>query len=114
MKKFIAGMLIGAVISGGSAYAGRLITSKDIKNRTLKFEDLSGSVVDTSTLMGVFSGSGPAMDAWTPPNGGQAYADPSAATHLSPSLSLSAGDWVAEWTPENAVEGTRVTVTLYV
>jgi hypothetical protein len=44
MRRFVAGLVVGAVIASGSAYAARQITSRDIKNGTIKSVDLSEGI----------------------------------------------------------------------
>jgi hypothetical protein len=44
MRRFVAGLVVGVVIASGSAFAAAQITSRDIKNGTIKSIDLSSNV----------------------------------------------------------------------
>src|SRR5687767_7991192 len=100
MKKFIAGMLVGAVISGGSAVAGRMVTSKDIKNGTLKTIDLSAPLEMDTTIAGVFSGTSPGgtgEELWSPPSGQGGSSQRQGSEMIVPAVSLGFTQLTVEW-----------------
>jgi hypothetical protein len=122
MKRFVTGLVIGAVIASGSAFAATKITSRDIKNGTVKKIDFSGDLTVDTSYTGIFTGTGPAGDdapAWAPPNAaGTTHSSQDQAQSLSPPIDLTASQLTVTREPRNEpgplAPGQSVTVTLYV
>lgn len=116
MKKFIAGIIIGTVLTGSGAYAAGQITSRDIKNRSLKTIDFTNTTVDTTTMNGVFSGSGNVgttenPTGWFAPDGDQLRESFQEAAILTPGADLTAESLVMEWVPGTAPPGPGQSIT---